>query len=397
MSTTIGSTLARHKGMGPGFDLMRLGLACAIFYGHAKWIAGSSAGPATLVNELVANGMDLDQARAAALDMSPLASIKRACHLALVPMFFALSGFLVSGSAERLRAVKPFLAFRILRIVPALSVEVVLSALVLGPLFTTLALTDYLTHPEFVRYFGNIAGIVHLSLPGVFAGNPATDNINVNLWTLPSEFYCYLIAALLIATGILFRPVVLLVAMSLVTAILLAASLLVDFGVTMGNIYGAPVVSYYFFVGCVFYQWRDRIPFRAVYFVLACVLACVSMAFPHGVFLAPAFLTYATVYVGCIGWPRLPLIHRGDYSYGIYLYGFPITQALVATVPALRGHENWLALAAGALTVAFAVASWHVVEKPMLRFKRHFGARVAPQTTDQRRPTTGQPAIAQAA
>jgi hypothetical protein len=62
--------------------------------------------------------------------------------------------------------------------------------------------------------------------------------------------------------------------------------------------------------------------------------------------------------------PPIPLIRRGDYSYGIYLYGFPICQAFVAGMPRLIGHPYWLILIAGATTVALAVVSWHFIEHP---------------------------------
>jgi peptidoglycan/LPS O-acetylase OafA/YrhL len=389
---TIRTALARHNGVGPGFDLLRLGLACAIFYGHAKWIAGSSVGPAVVTDALMQQGLAPDAAQAAAMDWSLTGSVKRVYHLAMVPMFFALSGFLVMGSAARLRSLKPFLAFRFLRIFPALTVEVVLSALVLGPLFTTVSLHQYVSDPLFLNYFGNILGIVHFDLPGVFIDNPATRTVNTNLWTLPSEFYCYLITAGLMFTGLLFRRSLFLAGMILATLGLLAASLSHGIGVTAGNIYGPIVVVYYFFVGCLIHQWQDRIPFGWGYFLAACVAAAAAMAVPRGVFVAPFFLAYATVFIGTLGLPRLPLIHRGDYSYGIYLYGFPICQALIAAFPALRGHENWLSLGAGLLTVAVAVLSWHLIEKPTLALKRHFGAKVIPQSPETRAERAESPA-----
>jgi peptidoglycan/LPS O-acetylase OafA/YrhL len=64
-------------------------------------------------------------------------------------MFFALSGFLVTGSAIRTRSVRTFLTFRFLRIFPALATEVTLSAVILGPLLTTLPLKDYVSDHHF--------------------------------------------------------------------------------------------------------------------------------------------------------------------------------------------------------------------------------------------------------
>jgi peptidoglycan/LPS O-acetylase OafA/YrhL len=55
-------------------------------------------------------------------------------------MFFALSGFLVAGSPERSKTLLTFLGLRAIRIYPALGVEVVLSALLIGTAVTTLPL-----------------------------------------------------------------------------------------------------------------------------------------------------------------------------------------------------------------------------------------------------------------
>jgi peptidoglycan/LPS O-acetylase OafA/YrhL len=49
----------------------------------------------------------------------------------VLPMFFALSGFLVAGSLDRSNTLIMFLGLRAFRIVPALAVEVFLSALIL--------------------------------------------------------------------------------------------------------------------------------------------------------------------------------------------------------------------------------------------------------------------------
>jgi peptidoglycan/LPS O-acetylase OafA/YrhL len=60
---------------------------------------------------------------------------------------------------------------------------------------------------------------------------------------------------------------------------------------------------------------------------------------------------------------------EGDYSYGIYLYGFPIQQALVEVFPTLKA---WWALfpAAARATTALAMISWHLIERPALALKR---------------------------
>ena len=59
----------------------------------------------------------------------------------------------------------------------------------------------------------------------------------------------------------------------------------------------------------------------------------------------------------------------GDYSYGLYLYGFPIQQAIFAINPALR-EWYWNLLLAIPCAGMVAVGSWWLVEKPVLA-RRH--------------------------
>ena len=70
---------------------------------------------------------------------------------------------------------------------------------------------------------------------------------------------------------------------------------------------------------------------------------------------------------------------KNDYSYGIYIYGWPVLQLL-----ALWGVVRWgylpYSLLAVALTIPFAIASWWAVEKHALRLK---SIRFKPKTEDQ--------------
>ena len=148
-----------------GFDYLRIGLATAVLTWHSIILSTGSA--------------PLDQA----LWSGPF----RFLPAAILPMFFAVSGFLVSASLERSR-LHQFLALRVLRIVPALAVVVVLSALILGPVFTTLPLRRYFTTPEFGGFFLNIVAVAYVTLPGVFEHNPDPRFIASQLWTIPFEF-----------------------------------------------------------------------------------------------------------------------------------------------------------------------------------------------------------------
>jgi len=95
--------------------------------------------------------------------------------------------------------------------------------------------------------------------------------------------------------------------------------------------------------------------------------------------LATLCLAYCVVYIGMTPFTWFDRLLRVDLSYGVYLYGYPITQALVYFLsPQLEGHDAafrrvvimGLALP---LTALFAYASWIWIEKPALSLKRFIG------------------------
>ena len=364
MRATLGSELQKSKGIGPGFDLVRIGLASLILFGHCFWVAGLA--PAIAVQNATSHAIQGEQV----VHYVPhVFGGQTYFRLMLVPMFFAVSGFLVTGSAFRTNSLRIFLTYRILRIVPALFTEVSLSALVLGPLLTTFALRDYFTDVRFWEYFGSIIGRVRFQLPGVFWNNPSTSTVNVNLWTLPPEFYCYLIVAALLAASLLAHRKAFTLIFAVATAWLIAGNVraIVD-GQDVDPLPNALIV-YYFFAGCLLFHWREYVPYHLTLFI-ACALASYLLYAYQMLFVAPLFVSYIVIYVGMTALPRVPLIQSGDYSYGVYLYGFPLAQAIICVLTQLRGH-GWLLFGIAAPVVfSFAALSWHVVEKPTLALKR---------------------------
>src|SRR5258708_3061988 len=111
---TIGRRILESTGNTSGFDYLRLILAFSVLGWHTI--------PLCYGKEFAAQVL-----------AGPIGNLVRL----VLPMFFALSGFLVAASLERSSSLRVFLGLRGLRILPALTVEVLLSALILGPLLTT--------------------------------------------------------------------------------------------------------------------------------------------------------------------------------------------------------------------------------------------------------------------
>lgn len=349
---TIGDALKEHHGIGPGFDQIRAALAVSILFWHSFGLTYGEAWVRSIP-----------------------APFPQLVAMAL-PMFFALSGFLVTGSALRTNHLKIFLTFRALRILPALIVEVSLSALVLGTMLTTLRLSDYFTSGEFIEYFGSIIGRVRFALPGLFETNKVPLIVNGALWTLGAEVICYVAIALLMLFGYLQRRKVVLAFVIAYIAMCIGVDAIHQDPVR--EILPTKSLVLCFLIGNLIFLYRDRIPlnFGCAVFAFLVSLPIIALAqynprFKVAVYPAVAGISYVVVFLGLKKLPTLPLFRNGDYSYGIYIYGWPIQQSVLYLFP---DHRNWWFnfMISLPLTFAFAAASWHFVERPFLSLRKNF-------------------------
>jgi peptidoglycan/LPS O-acetylase OafA/YrhL len=325
-----------------GFDWLRIVLASAVMLWHAISLA---AGDAAIEADLWGRWW-------------------RFLPVAILPMFFALSGFLVSGSLER-ETLQRFVMLRVLRLVPALAVEVALVAVGIGLLFTTLPARLYLNDPMFHAYFLNAIGWVHFSLPGVFTDNPGGSQVNAQLWTVPYELECYVVLVVMAATGAVRRHRWLFAAAIVAATAALQVSAVVEHpGVAVGHVFGRELVVA-FLAGTLLFRFRDLVPYSPT-LGIGCVLACCALFSDTRLAYFGAFpLAYATAWLGMMRPPRMVL---GDLSYGVFLFHYPVEQSIVHMLPWVR---SWTALSAVAAPVVFCCAwlSWTLVERPILRRK----------------------------
>ena len=213
---------------------------------------------------------------------------------------------------------RTFLTLRVIRIFPALVVEVGLAALILGPLMTTYPLGEYFTDRKFSHYFLNMVGYIHYLLPGVFLSNPEGGIVNSQLWTVPFELECYIAISIIALLGFFTHR-------SRVLPLFVAATLAIMVWNIMHHVRGAPaggvdgrVQVLCFLAGVVVYAYRDLIPWKAGWAAAAIVAAIALIKIPHGaVYLMPICTAYFTVYLGMLNPKRSFIINSGDYSYGV--------------------------------------------------------------------------------
>jgi peptidoglycan/LPS O-acetylase OafA/YrhL len=285
-----------------------------------------------------------------------------------VAVFFSISGYLVSQSWQRDPNGWRFLARRALRIFPALAVCVLLCVFVLGPALTTLSGRAYFEHPATWDYLSNIALYITYYLPGVFEHGRVPNSVNGSLWSLPAEFAMYLLLALL---GVCRWPrwgSVVVAAVFIVLAALWAtrtAQMWVVYrtDVRMVVMYGA-----FFWVGVAYQRFNVSRWFglRNALLVLAgwlCMTPWVEVLIVTGWLVVP----FVALALGLASHPVLSRLSRFDYSYGIYIYAFPVQQTLAYLWPQWGVVPH--VLAATAVTVLLAAVSWHVIEQRALGFK----------------------------
>lgn len=337
---TIKQCVRDADGHPSGFDYLRIALAIGITLFHSL---GITYGEDAQIN-LAAGPFNL-------------------LVWSLVPMFFALSGFLVAGSLDRNTSIVTFLGLRALRIFPALTVDTLFCALILGPIFTTLAWSDYFASPVLHNYFLNIAGRIHYYLPGVFETNPLPNRVNGQLWTIPSELKCYIILTLTALFGIYGRRWLFLsglLALQVISSVHAAPGEHGGFDTTKDHL----VLC--FLAGVAIHLFQDRIVHNSAVFAAAIGLIVAMNLIPTTQYYSSLPLAYVTVFVGTLNPRKLWPLQTGDYSYGIYLYGSPIQQAVVAALPFTQGRWLLQYPISLVLIIAFAVMSWHFVEKHAL-------------------------------
>lgn len=297
-----------------------------------------------------------------------------------VAVFFSLSGYLVCQSWSRDPSAVRFAIRRGLRIFPGLLVVILFTAFGVGVAFTKLQALDYLRHPETWSYVPKTVLMLSVPhLPGVFESNPFPKSTNGSLWTLRYEVLMYATLAVLgsiVPQGRLSRA-----SMALLVVCTLTWLGLAIFGYSQVQVPGIwrmgtelyvdrlAYLGAFFFGGSCMYLYRDRIKLSIpVAFVL--VVGATLMPNPTSA-MATLWIAvpYGVISVAFLASRRFRFVRGHDYSYGIYIYAFPVQQAISALLA--PASEHWLAALAASTAITFLVASlsWHYIESPALATK----------------------------
>jgi len=295
-----------------------------------------------------------------------------------VDVFFITSGFLVTASLVNRGNLTSFFLNRFLRIMPGLFVALIFTTLVIGLVFSTSSVKEYLTDDQTLIYFFKnlslIFGVNH-ELPGVFSEIPFPNAVNGSLWTLPWEVRMY---AVLFILGIFvyLMPIWHINHLQIITFILGFGAIflfLFNWNFKISDNYFLVKGTHLgglFFIGAFFYLSRKSIYIdgKLGWFLLS--LLFVSVLWNQKLFFVFYYVTiaYLVMLIAYLPNGKIRSFNQyGDYSYGLYIYAFPVQQSIIFLIPGLT--PVYVIVISLTITLILAYFSWHYVEKPMLKHK----------------------------
>lgn len=293
-----------------------------------------------------------------------------------VDVFFITSGFLVTSSLLNRQSTIEFIWARVLRIFPALLMMLLLTVFALGVFFTSLPMSAYLSSSTTYIYLAKCATLfmgVAYNLPGVFDSNPYKSAVNGSLWTMPYEVRMYAILAIVWFT-LRITPKLRLTAFQIivVTFAFAAGIYILTEHFYFHSESHFTKLFFMFFVGAAFYVLREYIVLLRWLFWFFVIGLSVAIGNKHMFFVVYVFaIAYILFYLAYVPSGLMRRYNQlGDYSYGVYIYAFPVQQIVAALIPGVSVPQ--MILFSATTTILLATLSWHLLERRCLSLKAHY-------------------------
>lgn len=248
-----------------------------------------------------------------------------------------------------------------------------LTIFVVGPIFTTFKFSKYFSDDAILLYLLRNLSLKWLQydLPGVFRDNPYPAAINGSLWTLFYEVTCYGAVAVVGVSGLTARGWRFMAFLGVYTAGYLALKLidlrthLLEQSPLLENFHQLTLP---FVLGMAFYHFRRYLPLNGMLCALAGGVALLARGSPWFEEILVISWSYLIFYLGYLPARPFRIYNRlGDYSYGMYIYAFPLGQITAAVWKGIS-PLGLLAVSFPA-TLALAVLSWHLLERRALALR----------------------------
>lgn len=290
-------------------------------------------------------------------------------------IFFGLSGYLITASLMERPNYLRYTISRIIRLCPLLLFSSLLIAFVAGPLFTTASTEAYYNDWQLWAFIPlSTLSFSELSLPGLFENAPAGSDVNVTLWTLKYEIAAYIGLAALSLFGLLNRRLVWIWA-GLAIAAFIYVSYFTQLRAEIAVLQHGFRFGFAFLIGLILYSYKNIIPVNFIGVLLVIGFAAYTNSSAYMEPFRIVALTYTAIWFGSQKAGFLNFYNRfGDYSYGIFVFHWPIAQLVLQMNPAITYGQ--LLLVVMPFTLALAVISWHGIEEPLLSARTSFADKL---------------------
>jgi len=288
--------------------------------------------------------------------------------------FFILSGLLIAKSLHTRRNMKAYAISRALRIYPALIILLIAFAFIFSPLFSKPGGIENIWSGETWRY---VLRVLTLGDPqgapgGIFAGNREAD-FNGPLWTIRFEMVAYIMAGLAFMVGVVTKLWRTIFAFLAVQSIYIFLPFVIDVNTLPASILPLLRLSSVFLMGMALWhapslrnpRWWWIIVLLAAFALLGSTIVGELSA---NLALAALLMKFGLPHKSVPALTRIP-----DYSYGLYIWHYPVMQVVMW----LRPDFGPFALMATSTPIFILLAglSWHYIEKPTLKLKAKFSTK----------------------
>lgn len=342
---------------GNNFNLVRLLAALLVLAGHSFVLTGRAA-PAFLGS---------------------------APHRLGIILFFTVGGYLITESWKRDPDYLCYLVRRVFRIFPALIVCIAMLTFLAGPILSPYSLKEYFSDSNTWNYLKNMRLYISYTLPGVFSGNPVSTAVNGSLWSLPVEFFMYLLIPAIYEIGrrgggrVHIALTVTVCGVSAWKHIAAPEWSYVIYGTDLGQ--ALEVVPYYFLGSLAATLELKRVwnlQLAAFLYIICQSVPCSDAAGTLLSFAAVPYIVFSFAFCDNPLGGRQWLRNKLEFSYGLYLYGFFAQQLAVAWL-----WKRGIPLSAGAvmafgllLAGALAAGSEKLVEEPARKLSKKLIERI---------------------
>jgi peptidoglycan/LPS O-acetylase OafA/YrhL len=278
-----------------------------------------------------------------------------------VMVFFIVSGYFITLSYGKNKSIIHFIKGRLLRIYPGLFFLLVVTVFLIGPLATSLTLRDYFLNGYTYKYFEVLFLIKpgEYTLPGLYESNIYKDIVNGSLWTIQYEILFYILTVILGISGNLKKQSVF---------ILFLISLLFSYlPLHKGEVFFELLTFY--LSGSLLFLYRFSIPINKKLAFISLILFFIGSNYFQLKHIFVFMGSYLVMFIIFYKKIHIPFSEKlGNYSYSLYLFGFPIQQTVTYF---FGGEMNPLInfIISFPITLLMAFVSWNLVEKRFMALK----------------------------